>query len=47
MDVVTAEDLLLAKLEWARDGGSPRQLEDAAAILRVRREELDLSLIHI
>ena len=39
--VVTAEDLLLAKLEWARDGQSGRQLEDSASLLRARRTDLD------
>jgi len=47
VDVVTAEDLVLAKLEWARDGGSDRQLEDAAAILRVRRDELDHAYLEL
>jgi hypothetical protein len=39
--VTSVEDLILAKLEWARLGGSARQLEDAAALARLRREELD------
>jgi hypothetical protein len=39
--VATAEDVILAKLEWAKLGGSARQVEDAAGILRVRRGELD------
>ena len=47
VDVVTAEDLVLAKLEWARDSGSDRQLEDAAAILRVRRDELDHAYLEL
>lgn len=39
--VATAEDVLLAKLEWAKLGGSQRQVEDAAGLLRVRRDDLD------
>jgi hypothetical protein len=39
--VATAEDVILAKLEWAKLGGSQRQIEDAAGILRIRREDLD------
>ncbi len=43
--VVTAEDLLIAKLEWARMGGSSRQIEDVAGILRVRADQLDLPYV--
>lgn len=39
--LATAEDTILAKLEWARAGGSERQLSDAVAMLRVGRGELD------
>ena len=35
--VATAEDSVLSKLEWARAGGSDRQLDDAANVLRVRQ----------
>lgn len=47
MDVAaaTAEDVIIAKLEWAKEGGSDRQLEDVAGILRVRGPELDLEYI--
>jgi hypothetical protein len=37
----TAEDTIIAKLEWAKQGASDRQLEDVAGILRVRGPELD------
>jgi len=37
----TAEDTIIAKLEWAKTGGSERQLGDVVAILRVRGETLD------
>ena len=39
--VASAEDTVLAKLEWAVAGGSERQLGDAAAVLSVSGEALD------
>ena len=39
--VATAEDTLLAKLEWARAGESERQLRDVVGILDVSGERLD------
>src|SRR5579864_987191 len=39
--VATAEDVILAKLEWAKLGNSDRQIEDVAAILRLQSETLD------
>jgi hypothetical protein len=42
LSVATAEDVLVSKLKWARLGGSDRQIEDAATILRVRGNQLDL-----
>lgn len=39
--IASAEDVLVAKLEWAKAGQSARQLEDCASILRARRDELD------
>jgi hypothetical protein len=47
MDVptATAEDTIIAKLEWAKLGASDRQLEDVAGILRVRGADLDLDYI--
>jgi len=41
LNIVTPEDLILAKLEWSAEGGSQRQIEDAAGILRARRVEID------
>ena len=38
--ISTAEDILIAKLEWAKLGESHRQIEDAAGILRTRSKEL-------
>ena len=39
--VATLEDLVIAKLEWARQGSSARQLEDVAALLRLRGDAID------
>ncbi len=39
--VATREDVILAKLEWAKRGGSSRQLEDVANLLRIGAAELD------
>jgi hypothetical protein len=41
----TAEDTILAKLEWAKQGASDRQLDDVAGILRVRGDSLDVVYI--
>ncbi len=43
--VATLEDVILSKLEWAHLGGSRRQLEDVATLLRVRRGELDTAYV--
>ena len=39
--VASAEDIVIAKLEWARLAASQRQIEDVTAILRLRWESLD------
>ena len=39
--VATAEDVVIAKLEWAKLAQSRRQIDDAAAIMRARWGELD------
>lgn len=39
--IASAEDVVLAKLEWAKVGQPQRQIEDAAGILRVRGGEMD------
>ncbi|HEV3052940.1 MAG TPA: hypothetical protein VGX50_21715 [Longimicrobium sp.] len=41
LTIATAEDVLLAKLEWAKLGESSRQIEDAAEILKARNAQLD------
>jgi hypothetical protein len=42
LHVATAEDTIIAKLEWANRSASERQLEDVAGILRRQGEQLDL-----
>jgi len=39
--VATAEDVVIAKLEWAKLAQSQRQVEDAAGILKIRQDSLD------
>ena len=39
--VATAEDTVLAKLEWAQLGGSDRQVRDVIEILRIQGSTLD------
>jgi hypothetical protein len=39
--VASAEDVIISKLEWSKLSQSARQIEDAAAILRMRWESLD------
>lgn len=41
----TAEDTIIAKLEWAKMGASVRQIEDVAGILKVRYASLDSQYI--
>ena len=43
--MASAEDVILAKLEWAKLSRSERQIEDAAGILRIRANELDRTYI--
>ena len=44
--VISPEGSILSKLEWARRGGSDRQLRDAAAVLAANRETLDIEYLH-
>jgi hypothetical protein len=39
--VATAEDVIIAKLEWSKLAKSERQVEDVAGILRIRWDSLD------
>jgi hypothetical protein len=43
--LATAEDTIVAKLDWALAGESERQLRDVVGILEVRAGELDLPYI--
>ena len=43
--MASAEDVILAKLEWAKLSNSERQIEDVAGILRIRANELDRTYI--
>lgn len=43
--IATAEDVILAKLEWAKLGGSHRQIEDVTGLLEVCGAELDLAYL--
>jgi len=39
--VASVGDIMVAKLEWSKLAQSQRQIEDVAAILRIRGDELD------
>jgi hypothetical protein len=41
----TAEDTIIAKLEWAQQGSSDRQLVDVAGILRIRGDAIDIAYV--
>jgi hypothetical protein len=43
--VASAEDVLIAKLRWAKLGGSDRQLQDAAGIVSTQSTNLDVAYI--
>ncbi len=43
--VASAEDVVVAKLEWSKLAQSQRHIEDVAGILRMRWESLDLSYV--
>lgn len=40
-ELASAEDTIIAKLEWAVAGSSERQIRDVAGILRAQAESLD------
>ncbi|HET7623478.1 MAG TPA: hypothetical protein VFK39_16345 [Gemmatimonadaceae bacterium] len=39
--IATIEDVIIAKLEWAKLGQSQRQIDDSARLLRIRAGDLD------
>jgi hypothetical protein len=43
--IVSAEDLIVATLEWAKIGLSTRQMDDVVGILKVRGDQLDFAHI--
>lgn len=43
--MASAEDVIIAKLEWSKLGHSQRQIEDAGTIVRIRRGTLDGSYL--
>jgi len=43
--VASAEDVVIAKLQWSKLAQSQRQIEDVAGILRLRWEVLDRSYL--
>jgi hypothetical protein len=45
LTVATAEDVLIAKMEWAKLGESERQIRDAADILKTRAGHLDTAYV--
>lgn len=45
LSVVSPEDIVIAKLLWARAGRSERQLEDAATVVRFQAERLDRAYV--
>jgi len=45
LTLASPEDVVIAKLEWAKASGSERQIDDAAGILRLQSGRLDLAYI--
>jgi hypothetical protein len=43
--VASPEDVILAKLQWAKLANSERQLQDAAGIVRTQHSKLDVAYI--
>ena len=43
--IVSAEDAVIAKLEWSTGSHSQRQIEDVIAVVRARRNFLDFAYI--
>jgi hypothetical protein len=45
VDIASAEDIILAKLEWAKKGSSQLQFRDALGIAEVQRKDLDIDYL--
>jgi hypothetical protein len=43
--IASAEDVILSKLEWAKMGGSERQIADVAGILRTQGADVDVEYV--
>lgn len=43
--VISPEDLILAKLQWAKKGESSRQIEDAEGICRTQKDRLEFAYL--
>jgi hypothetical protein len=43
--IASVEDVLIAKLRWAKMSGSERQLQDAAGIVSTQADNLDVSYV--
>ena len=43
--IATLEDVVISKLEWARLSESARQIEDVAALLRARGDDVDTGYV--
>lgn len=44
--LVSPEDSILSKLEWAEESGSDRQFRDALGVVLVQHELLDTDYLH-
>lgn len=45
--VISPEDLILAKLQWTKKGGSQRQMEDAKGVYEVQKSRLDMTYLRL
>lgn len=43
--VISPEDVILSKLDWARESGSEQQLRDVAGVLEIQQERLDMEYL--
>ena len=43
--ISTVEDVIIAKLDWAKQGESQRQIEDVTGILKMKPESIDLNYL--
>ncbi len=43
--IATAEDIILSKLVWSKATGSEMQIRDAAGVVRLQRDRLDLAYL--